>query len=111
LQFARQLWVPAHAKRSSWYPVLPPESPARAANQLAVKSLLIDRSGGEEVLLKDPQGTLVHDGMLPAAPDRGPVTGLLADAEDGQAFLLALVSRVAAALPRRVLQLPADSLP
>ena len=66
LQFARQVWIPPRAKRSSWYPVLPPQSSARGAN-LEVKSVLIDRSGTREILLRDTAA-----GGEPAIGDKSP---------------------------------------
>src|SRR5262245_35608025 len=61
LQFARQLWIPPRAKRSSWYPIRPSADPVKNAN-MSVQSLLIDRSRGNEVLLAKPGGTLIQEG-------------------------------------------------
>lgn len=108
-QFARQLWIPPRARRTSWYPVLPPDNFGRPF--LKVESLLIDRtaqSGGNEVLLPNPQGTMTHGGLVPAPLRKDPVTGLIAD--DLQARLPAMVARVARKLVPGVLRLYGPSL-
>src|SRR5262249_5940359 len=81
LQFARQLWVPVWAKRGGWYPLLTPERIEKGLGW-PIKSVLIDRSDDREVLLRSAGGTLVEDGILPALPNKEPVTGVLADNDD-----------------------------
>jgi hypothetical protein len=109
-QFARQLWIPARAKRAAWHPVLPPANSPRGMS-LPVKSLLIDRSHEREVVIGDRGDTLTHDGLLPTQPDTSPVTGLIADPDDAHAARTVQVARVALTLPPRVARLDGDSLP
>src|SRR5262249_44407640 len=78
---------------------------------LPVRSLLIDRSQGREVLLKGPDGRLIHDGLLPSQPNNDPVTGLLADADDAQTAVLAQVARAANRLSPRLASIDLDRLP
>src|SRR5438445_2249550 len=110
LQFARQVWIPPRAKRSSWYPVLPPQSSARGAN-LEVKSVLIDRSGTREILLRDTAGGgLINEGLLPSQQGNEPVTGLIADPEDPLAWVLAQAALAALDRSPRLVRLDAGAL-
>jgi hypothetical protein len=109
LQFARQLWLPPEARRTSWYPVLP-SGPARGLS-LPFQTLLIDRTRGTEVLLKDAGGALIHDGLLLSQPGDEPVTGVIAEANDEQTAVLAQVARAAQKLSRRVSTVDLERLP
>jgi len=59
-QYARQIWVPAGARRSTWYPVLPPKSLLDTSQTVELKSLLFERTGSEDVLLKPPSGQVLY---------------------------------------------------
>jgi hypothetical protein len=110
LQFARQFWIPPRTVRESWYPILPPEQRTRAL-ALPTKSLLIDRTHGGETLLGERGGPLIHEGLLPAQPDTGPITGILTDPADTDGALLPQVARVAVNLSPRLARLDANTLP
>jgi hypothetical protein len=79
---------------------------------MTVESRLIDRSQGNEHLLAKPGGgTLVHEGLLPAKSDKGPVTGLIADPNDPEAAWLVQVARMAFYRSARLARLDGDALP
>jgi hypothetical protein len=110
LQFARQLWIPAQAKRSCWYPLLPPADSVKGTN-MPVQSLLIDRARGSEVLLGQQGDTLVFEGLLPSKSDNGPVTGIIIDPEDKETIRLVQLARVTFRRTPRLSRLDTDALP
>lgn len=110
LQFARQLWIPARARRTTWYPILPAANSGPGMS-LPVQSLLIDRSRGPEVLLSSPGGALIHDELLPSQPNNDPVTGVIADPDDTQTAVLAQVARAVLRLSGRLPSLDLERLP
>jgi hypothetical protein len=81
LQFARQLWIPAHARRITWYPIRPVPSKVPQGN-IPVQALLIDRSTHREVVLREPTGRMSHPGLLPSEKEKGPAIGLISDEDD-----------------------------
>jgi len=85
LQYARRLWVPARAKRYSWCPIFPPRSGSpdtmrypSVATKVEIKSLLFDRSGPKEVLIRSRSGPMVESAFLPVY-DSPAVTGVVYD--------------------------------
>ncbi|WP_237729405.1 hypothetical protein [Schlesneria paludicola] len=61
LQFGRDVWLPARSKLRITHPVLIPkysESKGRAIN---LHSLVIEKSSGEEILVKSESGQLLHE--------------------------------------------------
>ena len=114
VQYARSIWVPAHARRSAWYPVLTPALISKDQSQVDVKSLLIDRTttqekNSQERVIDVPTGGVLHSGSLNLQHER-PVTGLIAD-DDAEARMLIDVARQSRNLASPVLSLAGDPLP
>ncbi len=64
LQFAREFWVPPQAKLTISHPILMPKADQIENGSAAIRSLLIERTPGNEVLLKDDSGQLRHERSL-----------------------------------------------
>ncbi len=64
LQFGRQIWVPAHSRLNLSHPVLLPPADQLKGGVAEVRSLVIDKSSGQEVLLKNDGGQLLHERSL-----------------------------------------------
>src|SRR5207249_1494971 len=58
-QYGRDVWVPAKATLWSWSCIGPPATPP-GRSVVELKSLLYDRSGGQEQLLRSPEGQPLH---------------------------------------------------
>jgi hypothetical protein len=78
-QYGRNVWVPAKATLSSWYSIGPPPGPPNK-NLVELKSLLYDRTGGGEQLLRSPTGQPLHSDLV-RFYRREPGTTLLLDAD------------------------------
>lgn len=62
-QYGSDVWVPAKATLKSWLCIGPPASPPDQ-NVVELRTLLYDRTGGREHLLKSPQGPPLHSDMV-----------------------------------------------
>src|SRR5262249_44664695 len=80
-QYGRDVWVPGKATLWSWSCVGPPPAPP-GRNVVELKSLLYDRTGGQERLLRSPQGPPVHSETV-RFHKREPGTTLMLDADIG----------------------------
>ena len=109
-QAGRQLWVPPHAKRSSWFPLRLPSNTTRDQQHLELHSLLFDRSLGQDVPLRTPQGAQAQSGIV-AVEHQRPVTGIIADAEDVHVREVVLAMRRAQNRSERVVFLDVERLP
>ncbi|MBO0696753.1 MAG: hypothetical protein J2P46_00025 [Zavarzinella sp.] len=78
-QYGRDVWVPAKATLGSWSCIGPPPGPT-AGSTVELKSLLYDRTGGQEHLVRSPDGPPVHSDLVRYAR-REPTTALLIDAD------------------------------
>ena len=85
LQYARRLWVPAHSKRYSWCPVLPPPSaaPVLASQRdrpvrAEVGSFLFDVSAGSEVVIRRQSERVLEKGLVSIDHSRV-VTAVISD--------------------------------
>lgn len=79
-QFARRVWVPAHALRRTWVPVkLPHLSPSQES--IVCYGLLIDDRSGSEVVLRDDHEGVQHSTLLRVNQDR-PVTAVFVDDDE-----------------------------
>ncbi|MFO0841323.1 MAG: hypothetical protein U0797_02845 [Gemmataceae bacterium] len=78
-QYGRDLWVPANATLWSWSALGPPPGP-NERSVVELKTLLYDRTGGQERLLKSPQGPPVHSELV-RYHKREPSTTLLLDVD------------------------------
>jgi hypothetical protein len=78
-QYGRDIWVPAKAALSSWFMMGPPvEPPTRSL--LELKSLLYERTGKEEHLIRSPEGQPQHSDLV-RFEKREPITTLMLDAD------------------------------
>lgn len=64
LQFGRQIWIPPHSRLNVSHPVLLPPADQLKGGVAEVRSLVIDKSSGQEVLLKNDGGQLLHERSL-----------------------------------------------
>jgi hypothetical protein len=78
-QYGRDVWVPAKATLWSWFCIGPPPGPPDR-NVVELKSLLYDRTGGQEHLLRSPQGPPLHSELV-RFYRREPGTTVLLDAD------------------------------
>lgn len=115
LQFGRQVWLPPRSKLSLSHPVLMPKADQFKDNTAGVQSLVIEKSSGNEVLVKDDSGQLLHDRSLLVAPTvrhTGVVAGWgYADAVPQDVMDLVIASRVNQGLNNKVTVLGTQFLP
>jgi hypothetical protein len=78
-QYGRDVWVPAQATLRSWFCIAPPPGPPDR-NVIELKSLLYDRTGGKEHLLRSPEGQPLHSELV-SFSRREPGTALMLDAD------------------------------
>lgn len=78
-QYGRDVWVPAKATLWSWSCIGPPPGPPDR-NVVELKTLLYDRTGGREHLLRSPQGPPLHSDPV-RFHRREPGTTLMLDAD------------------------------
>lgn len=109
-QYGRQLWVPPNAKRSSWFPLRLPSSIPKNQQHVEVRSLLFDRSSGEETALRSPNGAHAQAGTLAIERDR-PVTGIIVDEADKDVRRAALAMRQSQNRSQRIVFLDVVALP
>lgn len=76
-QYGRDLWIPARAARSIWYEIGPP-SRVPQGTVIELKSLLYDRTGGSEDLLRSREGPPVRSDLA-RFESRAPGTTLMLD--------------------------------
>ncbi len=76
LQYARQLWLPARSRRYSWCPIRPPVAIPAENTLVEIKSMLFDRSGQGEVLVRPPVGPMQQSDLLPLDRSRV-ITGVI----------------------------------
>jgi hypothetical protein len=62
-QYGRDVWVPGKATLRSWFEIGPPPGPPDH-NVVELKSLLYDRTGGREHLLRSPEGPPLHSELV-----------------------------------------------
>lgn len=78
LQFARQFRVPPRSVRAAWFPFRTTGSIADRAQGMDVKTMLIDRTGPSEAIVKTSLGEMLGNEPLSVQTDRM-VTGLVSD--------------------------------
>jgi hypothetical protein len=84
-QFARRVWVPPHAERTSWLPVqIPAEIPATVSRQ-PYTVLSLDATAGQDVLLHRAGGPLTTDGLMAIRHDAAKTCAYLDWMDDGDA--------------------------
>lgn len=112
-QFAREVWVPANASRTTWIAVQPPEA---RTDELRIRPFLYRRAsdGGEELVTASGELMFDAETVPTAAPS---VTVVLHDGfgEPHPSFAttreMAVAMRLAARLTRNLTVLPVDDIP
>ncbi|MFM2096483.1 MAG: hypothetical protein RIS70_3607 [Planctomycetota bacterium] len=120
-QFARRMWVPPHAHRTTWLPIQVPSGIAANVQRQELTTLALDEEGDRE-LLRRREGDLLTSNMpLPITHDAGNmgsyfrkplaanVTG--ADNPDEDAWDTALAARKSAELNASISDLSSDFQP
>ena len=69
LQFARRVWVPPHAERTSWLPVQVPAGIPESVSRQAFTVLSLDPTASQEVLLRRTGETLTSEGLMAISHD------------------------------------------
>lgn len=82
-QYGRELWLPAQSTLRSWFSLGPPPASVNRS-PVELKSLLYDRSGGQELLVRSPTGQPLHSDLARFVRREFGTTGMLdADLADG----------------------------
>lgn len=102
VQFATRAWLPPRSVREVHQPVYLFDKPA-SDRAVDVLSLLIDDSGGERMLSREP-------GLVRLEPE-ATATAILADADSDHAISAVIAARRAAGLSKRLAYLSAPALP
>ena len=68
VQFARQVWLPAHSRLKVSHPILFPNADQLDDRSASVRSLVIEASPGNEVLVRNDSGQLQHERSLLITP-------------------------------------------
>ena len=119
VQYGRRLWVPAHSKRRSSYPIKPPPDDLEA-NSYEVHTMLIDASSGTEVVLENDDRRMTFSGALPASSTSDitayiPSGEIIEFDEDvykvDMVYEFVLATRLAEQLSRKTTYLDANNLP
>lgn len=110
LQYGRQVWVPARSRIMTSFPVLAPQDLPRQKDHVEIQTLLIDRTGKDEVLIKSSTGQMLGDAILATVFER-PITGLIDDAGDELGGDTVMAMRLVRNLTRRVAILTGDFAP
>ena len=115
LQFGRQIWIPAHSRLNITHPVLLPPADQLKGDIAEVRSLVIDKSSGQEVLLKNDGGQLLHErSLLVNSADRktAVIAGWRSEETIPEDVLnLVIAGRTNQALNTQVAALPGQFLP
>ncbi|MBM82296.1 MAG: hypothetical protein CMJ78_17150 [Planctomycetaceae bacterium] len=122
LQFGRRVWLPAHSKLRSWYPVRPPESrDGSDASQFEIRTLLIDESNGADTIGENADDRISFSGVLDGC-DGSYITALISGTEDPEfasedvffydpVYEMAVATRQAERLSRKFAFLDIKALP
>lgn len=82
VQYGRRLWLPPHARRSSWFPVRPPADLPPDKSRVEIQSLLaVQAAGDKDVLSGSADGRMLHVGMLPVFHERFLTAAILDEAD------------------------------
>lgn len=109
-QFGKRTWVPANARRTTWFPVLTPAVPPAEGKSWSVQSFLFEGDSQETAILART-GEMQMDSYLLLG--RGlPLTGLIADPDDMDELThLLWAARLSRNLPKSVVWLEWERLP
>ncbi len=82
VQYGRRLWLPPHARRSSWFPVRTPADLPPDKSRVEIQSLLaVQTDGDKDVLSGSADGRMLHVGMLPVFHERLMTAAILDEAD------------------------------
>lgn len=107
LQYGRRLWLPPRSQLRTSQPILIPQMTPEQGRSLNFRSLVLDASTSDEVLLRDEAGHMLHDGAI-LVTHQSPITGLIDDRADGVGGLsndivdLAVACRLNEGLSRQI---------
>ncbi len=107
LQYGRRVWLPPRAQLMTSQPILIPPMTPEQGRSLNFRSLVLDATASEEVLLRDDGGHMLHDGSI-LVTHQSSITGLIDDRaeEIGQqsnaTFDLAIACRLNEGLSRQI---------
>ncbi|MES2792435.1 MAG: hypothetical protein V4719_22650 [Planctomycetota bacterium] len=107
LQFSRQTWVPARARLATSIPVLAPKDLPRGIDSAEIQTLLLDRTGKNEVLVKSSTGQMLGDATLSTMHER-PLTAVIDDGEDEDGNHAVVAMRLIRNYTRRVSRFSGD---
>ncbi len=110
VQFGRRLWVPARSRMVTSFPVLTPADLPRDKDAVEVQTLLLDRTGKEEVLIKSPTGEMLGDARLSVGAERQ-VTAIMDDPGDELGGDTVMAMRLSRNLTRRISTFVGDFAP
>ncbi|MDB5337753.1 MAG: hypothetical protein JWN70_3372, partial [Planctomycetaceae bacterium] len=110
VQFGRRLWVPARSRLITAFPVLAPADLQREKDAVEVQTLLLDRTGKDEVLIKSPTGEMLGDARLSVMAER-PVTAIMDDPGDELGGDTVMAMRLSRNLTRRIATFTGDFAP
>ncbi|MFM9196531.1 MAG: hypothetical protein ACKOWG_12465 [Planctomycetia bacterium] len=82
-QWARRIWVPASAERTSWLPVQIPAGIDPTVTRQPYSVLTLDATAGKDVLQRRAGEGLVGDGLMLIGHDTARTCGYLAGMHDG----------------------------
>ncbi|MFO0871954.1 MAG: hypothetical protein U0935_23760 [Pirellulales bacterium] len=120
-QYARRLWLPPHSRRYDWLPFFIPGRFSDPKDQMTLRTVMIDASGGREVLQRR-LGELLSSDML-LARDTDPVktagyfrrptldAELMSSYQDDDAVATMTLARTSTSLSSNATQLELDFLP
>ena len=114
LQYGRRVWLPPRSQLRTSQPILIPVMSPDQGKSLNFRSLVLDTTTSDEVLLRDDAGHLLHDGAI-LITHQSSITGLIDDRSDdiekqsNETFDLAVACRINEGLSRQV-ALPANFL-
>jgi hypothetical protein len=97
-QYGREFWVPANSRRISWHSIFIPEDKSGSANSVAVDSIVSERVGGRERVLKTSTGAIAHDGVLSYSGINSPTTVIVDMPEPKDGFQVPLDGETVTAL-------------
>jgi hypothetical protein len=80
-QFGRRVWVPANARRTTWYPVLPPATRPINRRSWDLQSFLFEEDSQRDMPIPAVSGEMHMDSFLPLGRPTS-LTGLIADPQD-----------------------------
>jgi hypothetical protein len=117
LQFARRYWAPARSRRTGWLTVRAPSEPLAGTQNLRFRMLLYEGDGSSGVVVRSPEGEMVHNSALRTTPLKSvtalieefgptPLAGRIDDAREATVAM-----RVGVSQPRFVYSLTDEFLP